>query len=181
MLSRSGTVFVHDRPSQPSPWRGDAERSLRPRNRSSGLSIGESVAKAGAMRFSKYVGHNPYTAAGSIRRVINRIPTKVRMVSRTPRGERSDPSWSAVGSRPRVWLPLSEKSPGKCAETASRRGARGTGIRRSRCTQKTHATRATTVNSGLLWSVENADRAAAVCKSAGRGVGRRQLACLLPR
>ncbi len=50
-----------------------------------------------------------------------------------------------------------------------------------RAAQKTHATRSTTVNSGLLRAVENADRAAAICKSAGRGVGRTSLACYLPR
>ena len=35
------------RSRQPSPWEGDAECSLRPRNSSSGLSTAESVAKAG--------------------------------------------------------------------------------------------------------------------------------------
>ena len=45
-----------------------------------------------------------------------------------------------------------------------------------RAAQKTHATRSTTVNSGLLRSMENADHAASSCKGAGRKVGPRHCA-----
>jgi len=40
-----------------------------------------------------------------------------------------------------------------------------------RAPQKTHAPLTTTVNSGVLRSVENADHAASICKGAGREVG----------
>jgi hypothetical protein len=43
-----------------------------------------------------------------------------------------------------------------------------------RAAQKTHATRSTTVNSGLLRSTENAHHAASSCKGAGRKVGPRR-------
>ena len=40
-----------------------------------------------------------------------------------------------------------------------------------RAPQKYPAPLTITVNSGLLWSIENADHAASICKGAGRGVG----------
>ena len=40
-----------------------------------------------------------------------------------------------------------------------------------RAAQKANATLTTTVNSGLLWSVENPDHAVAIREGPGRGVG----------
>ena len=87
------------------------EEQFRPINgRISGESRGYAVPE-------NIADHHAYRAAGSIRRVINWIPTTARMVSRAPRREPLPTRVGQLRGAGRVWLSLSEKSPGKSAES----------------------------------------------------------------